>query len=55
VYKQMIKRLLRHGQKHNRVIVHTISFKDTVDSRVAKVLGQKNATQEQLFQALKEV
>lgn len=52
LYQQLVKRLHRQGQKADRVLVHTLAFKGTVDMKVAKYLGRKDATQKGLFNAI---
>ena len=48
---QLNGRLIRQGQK-NPVIIHMITFRDTIDDRVWKVLTDKNVTQEDLLNAM---
>lgn len=52
-YQQGIKRLARQGQTM-QVIVHRILAKKTVDEAVVKALALKEATQEDMLQALRE-
>jgi SNF2 family DNA or RNA helicase len=52
-FQQTVKRLHRQGQQ-NAVTVHIIAFRNTVDGRVAKVLADKDVTQQDLLDALKE-
>lgn len=52
LYKQLIKRLHRPGQEAETVVVSAISFKDTVDEKVAKYLQRKEQTQQGLFDAI---
>jgi SNF2 family DNA or RNA helicase len=52
-YKQLIGRIYRQGQK-NAVTVHHIIAKGTIDQRVLTVLRQKDATQQDLLDALKK-
>ena len=52
-YLQLNARLYRQGQK-NKVIIHHIVVRNTVDERVAKVLRNKNITQEDMINSLKE-
>ncbi|MGD1831010.1 MAG: SNF2-related protein [Spirochaetaceae bacterium] len=52
LYKQLIARLRRQGQTSSQVIVHRPIFRDTKDERVARVLADKNANQEDLFNAV---
>jgi len=53
VYEQFIKRVWRQGQKE-RVFVHHVIAKDTVDEVVLKALQKKDKTQRALLTALKE-
>lgn len=53
-WDQLIRRVYRQGQKSNRVIVHNIVAAKTKDQEIAKALGQKDATQAHLLQALKK-
>lgn len=52
-YDQFIKRVYRQG-KDKPVTVHRIIARDTVDEIVASALGRKEASQESLFDAIKE-
>jgi SNF2 family DNA or RNA helicase len=52
LYKQLIRRIRRSGQKSNRVVVSRLIFKDTIDETIAKVLAKKESTQQALFNAL---
>lgn len=52
-YQQFNERLYRQGQL-NKVVVHHIVFKDTIDGRVTKRLNKKNMTQQSLLDYLKE-
>lgn len=52
MYKQLNGRIFRQGQK-NAVIVHHFLIRNTVDQRVMKVLKLKDATQQQLLNALR--
>jgi len=52
LYQQLIARLVRQGQKADRVIITTIGFRNTIDDKVATYLRRKNATQEGLFNAV---
>lgn len=54
-YSQTIDRVWRQGQKSPFVTVHRILAKDTVDERVIKVLGNKEATQTAFLTLLKEM
>jgi len=53
LYQQLIKRLHRQGQEAEKVFVYHLVARGTVDRRVARVLRQKDATQEGVFLALK--
>lgn len=53
VYKQLIKRLARPGQK-NTVTISLVSFKKTIDDKVAKALQRKDLNQQQLFNSITE-
>lgn len=52
-YHQSYKRVWRQGQPSNRVFVHRIIAKDTLDEYVAKVLAKKEVVQNELNEALK--
>jgi len=52
-YDQFIRRVWRQGQKE-RVVVHHIVAKDTVDEAIMKLLLKKDKTQRALLDALKE-
>lgn len=54
-YSQTIDRVWRQGQKSPIVTVHRIIARDTVDQRVLKVLGNKEATQTAFLSLLKEM
>jgi len=51
-YDQAIRRVYRQGQK-NTVVVHHIIAKGTLDEHVIKVLEDKEASQKELYAALK--
>ena len=53
LYQQMNARLYRQGQKANTVVIIHIVTKGTIDSRVLKVLKEKNRIQEALISAVK--
>ncbi len=53
-YQQLIKRLLRQGQEEDHVLVYHLVGVGTVDRRVVRGLRKKDATQEDVFDALKE-
>jgi SNF2 family DNA or RNA helicase len=52
LYEQFISRVWRQGQK-DRVFVHHIAAKDTIDYVILKALQRKDRTQQALFDALK--
>jgi SNF2 family DNA or RNA helicase len=52
-YEQFIRRVWRQGQKE-RVFVHHVIAKDTIDEVVLKALQKKDTTQRALLNALKE-
>lgn len=52
LYQQAIARLHRQGQKE-KVFVHHIMCKDTLDEDVMKALASKNVTQDGLLEAVK--
>lgn len=53
LYKQLLGRLYRQGQKSKTVIVHHIIARGTVDERVMRVIESKEATQSRLLEAVK--
>lgn len=53
LYQQMNARLYRQGQKAETVVIMHIVTKGTVDSRVLKVLSEKDRIQEALIAAVK--
>ncbi len=53
LYKQLLGRLYRQGQKSKTVVVHHIVAKGTVDERVLRVIEGKDATQSALLEAVK--
>lgn len=53
LYKQLLGRLYRQGQKSKTVVVHHIVARGTVDERVLSVIEQKDATQAALLEAVK--
>jgi SNF2 family DNA or RNA helicase len=55
LYLQLIGRLYRQGQTQKTVVIHHIIARHTVDERVMRVLGQKDATQRQLLEAVRDV
>lgn len=54
LYLQLIGRLYRQGQLQKTVIVHHIVSRHTVDERVLRVIGQKDATQRELLEAVRQ-
>ena len=52
LYQQLLKRLHRPGQTADRVTVHLIAFKNSVDDKVATYLRRKEHTQDGLFKAI---
>lgn len=54
LYDQLIRRVWRQGQK-NRVMVHRILARKTVDEAIIKALSSKKRGQDALFAALKEL
>lgn len=55
LFKQLIGRLHRQGQKAATVLVHIICSRGTVDERVVRVYKKKDATQQDLLDAVKAV
>jgi superfamily II DNA or RNA helicase len=53
-YIQTVGRLERQGQPESNVFVYFLVARGTVDPRVARVLVKKEATQDELLDALKE-
>lgn len=53
LYKQLLGRLYRQGQKSKTVVVHHIVANGTVDERVLRVIESKDATQSALLEAVK--
>lgn len=53
-YDQLIRRLLRSGNKSERVVVHHIIAKDTVDEAIIMALRKKKRTQNALLEALRD-
>ena len=51
---QFIRRVRRQGNKAQRVFVHNIIAKDTVDETVLQVTSQRHNTQKAFFEALKK-
>ncbi len=54
LYSQLIRRLVRQGQKSDRVFIHRIMFEDTKDDDVAQSLLLHHEEQEKLFNAMKQ-
>lgn len=52
-YEQFVRRVWRQGQKE-RVVVHHIVAKDTIDEVIVKMLHKKDKTQRALLDALKD-
>lgn len=52
-YEQLIRRVWRQGQKE-RVMVHHIVARDTVDQAILKAIARKDHTQQSLLSALRE-
>lgn len=53
LYQQTNGRLWRQGQKAETVVINHIITKNTIDERILAVLKQKDATQEELIEAVK--
>jgi len=53
LYQQLNGRVRRQGQESDKVFVYHLVGRGTPDRRVARVLRQKDATQESVFDALK--
>ena len=53
-YEQFYQRVLRQGNKHPEVRVHHIIAEGTVDEIIVKTLEQKDATQQDLLNALED-
>lgn len=53
-YDQFIKRVLRQGNLHKKVFVHRIIARNTVDEVKIMALNNKQRTQKDLFDALKD-
>lgn len=53
VYEQFVRRIYRQGQKE-RVVVHHIVAKNTIDELVLKMLQKKDRVQRSLLNALKD-
>lgn len=54
LFLQLIGRLVRQGQTKDHVIMHMIIARGTVDERLVKVLNRKEATQQDLLNAVRE-
>lgn len=55
LYLQLIGRLYRQGQTQKTVVIHHIVARNTVDERVLRVLNNKDATQKELLEAVRDV
>lgn len=55
LYQQTVARLWRQGQSSETVVVLHIIAKGTIDERIMKVLIEKDATQDELIDAVKAV
>lgn len=53
LYLQLNGRLYRQGQTQKTVVIHHIITRHTVDERVLKVIGRKDATQKELLEAVR--
>lgn len=53
-YEQFIRRILRPGQKSNKVILHLIMANNTIDEVVLSNLTAKDSDQSKLFNSFKE-
>jgi len=53
LYKQLIARLYRQGQKAKQVFIYRIIAAGTIDERVARSLADKDATEGELMHAVK--
>lgn len=55
MFKQVVGRLARRGQKAEKIYVHTALFKDTIDEQVYASLQHKNTELESFLNALEEI
>lgn len=55
LYLQLTGRLYRQGQTQKTVVIHHIITRHTVDERVLRVIGKKDATQRELLEAVRTV
>lgn len=55
LYDQFIRRILRQGNKHRKVIVHHLLMRNTIDQIMLYALKSKNKGQQALFSGLKEL
>jgi SNF2 family DNA or RNA helicase len=55
LYDQLIRRVLRQGNKHSHVTNHHLIMRDTIDEVQMAALRSKNRGQQALFLALKEL
>jgi len=53
IYEQFIRRLWRQGQQ-NRIMVHHIIAKDTIDEAIIKAVRRKDKTQQNLLNAVRD-
>jgi len=53
IYEQFIRRLWRQGQK-NRIVVHHIIAKDTIDEAILAAVRRKDKTQQKLLDAVRD-
>lgn len=53
LYRQFMKRLHRSGQSADRVFLHRILAKNTMDERLVEVLGIRGATQDSITDAVR--
>ena len=53
LYRQFIKRLHRSGQKADKVFLHWIIAKGTMDEKVLKMLRTRGITQDQITDAVR--
>ena len=55
LYDQFIRRVLRQGNKHRKVMVHHLIARGTIDEIVLAAVGTKRVGQNALFEALKKL
>jgi len=46
---QFIKRIARQGQKQSHVFIHYLTFKDTIDDHLIRMLLEKKSLQDMLL------